>query len=71
MYNRAMDADLVTKNLAKQVNTIVNKDSNTEERRVLTETETDIFLKAAENYRYFYEFSLALETGLILILKVG
>lgn len=64
MYNKAMDADLVLKNIPMQVNTIVNKDSNTEEPRVLTLEETDYFLEEAQHYRYYNPFSLALETGM-------
>lgn len=64
MYNKAIDADLVLKNIPMQVNTVVNKDSNSEEPRVLTLEETDIFLEAAQHYRYFNTFSLALETGM-------
>lgn len=64
MYNKAIDADLVLKNIPMQVNTVVNKDSNPEEPRVLTLEETDIFLEAAQHYRYFNTFSLALETGM-------
>lgn len=64
MYNKAVDADLVVKNIALQINTVVSKDSNPEEPRVLTEAETSLFLKTAEKYRYFNEYSLALETGM-------
>lgn len=64
MYNKAIDADLVLKNIPMQVNTVVNKDSNTEEPRVLTIEETDIFLSFAEGYRYYNAFCLALETGM-------
>ena len=64
MYNKAIDADLVLKNIPMQVNTVVNKDSNSEEPRVLTLEETDIFLEAAQHYSYFNTFSLALETGM-------
>lgn len=44
--------------------TVVNRDSNPEEPRVLTLDETDIFLETAQHYRYFNTFSLALETGM-------
>lgn len=73
MYNKAIDADLVLKNIAMQINTVVTKDGNPEEPRVLTENETKLFLQVAEKYRYFNEYSLALETGMrigeILALK--
>lgn len=64
MYNRAIDADLVLKNIPMQINTIVSKDSIPEEPRVLTVDETAIFLKEAANYRYYNAFSLNLETGM-------
>lgn len=64
MLNKAVDSDLIHKNVAKQINTIVSKDSKPEETRVLTIEETDLFLEAASHYRYFNAFSLALETGM-------
>ena len=64
MYNKAIDAELVLKNIPMQVNTVVSKDGNPEEPRVLTIEETDIFLEVAQGYRYFNTFSLALETGM-------
>ena len=64
MLNKAVDSDLIHKNVAKQINTIVSKDSKAEEPRVLTIEETDLFLEAASHYRYFNAFSLALETGM-------
>lgn len=64
MFNKAIDADLLNKNIAKQINTVVTKDGRPEEPRVLTLEETDLFLEAASHYRNFNEFSLALETGM-------
>jgi len=64
MLNKAIDSDLLHKNVAKQINTVVTKDSTPEEPRVLTIEETKWFLEAASHYRYFNEFSLALETGM-------
>lgn len=64
MYNKAIDADLVLKNIPMQVNPIVSKDSNQEEPRVLTLEETEWFLEIAEHYRYYNPFCLALETGM-------
>ena len=64
MYNKAIDADLVAKNIAMQVNPIVSKDHCVEEPRVLTLEETEWFLEAAEHYRYYNPFCLALETGM-------
>lgn len=64
MLNKAVDSDLLHKNVAKQINTVVSKDSKPEETRVLTIEETDLFLEAASYYRYFNAFSLSLETGM-------
>ena len=81
MLNKAIDSDLLYKNVAKQINTIMSKDEDLEddenpnEKRVLTLKETDLFLEASSHYRYFNEFSLALETGMrigeILGLKIS
>lgn len=64
MFNKAIAADLLNKNIAKQIDTVVTKDGKPEEPRVLTLEETDWFLEAASHYRNFNEFSLALETGM-------
>lgn len=64
MYNRAVDAELVTKNIALQINTVVNRDSRPEEPRVLTPRETELFLGEAKEYRHYNAFCLALETGM-------
>ena len=64
MLNKAVDSDLLHKNIARQINTVVTKDSTPEEPRVLTIDETESFLEAASHYRYFSVFSLALETGM-------
>ena len=64
MYNKAINADLVTKNIALQVNPIVAKDGNTEEARVLTEAETELFLDVSAKNRYRNVYALALETGM-------
>ena len=63
MLEKAIDADLLTKNVAKQVNTIITKEEK-QERRVLTISETSIFLEAAKGSFYYNLFELALETGL-------
>lgn len=64
MYNKAMDADLVTKNIPRQVNTVVNRECRPREPRVLTPGETALFLEVAKHYRYENVFRLALETGM-------
>ena len=63
MLNKAVDTDLLTKNVAKQINTVVTKEE-TEERRVLTKKETEIFLEEAEKSSYYNLFVVAFETGL-------
>ena len=47
MLDKAIDSDLLTRNVAKKVNTVISKEE-TKERRVLTVKETKIFLKEAE-----------------------
>lgn len=73
IYNKAIDADIILKNIPMQVNPIVANDHNPEEPRVLTLEETEWFLEEAEHYRYYNPFCFALETGLrigeILALK--
>lgn len=64
MYNKAIDADLVLKNIPMQINTVVNRDRRFDEQRVLTIAETELFLKAASNYRHYNAFRLNLETGM-------
>lgn len=63
LLNKALDSDLITKNVAKQINTIVSKEDK-KERRVLTISETEKFLKMAEEKYYYNLFVLALETGM-------
>lgn len=63
MLDKAMDSDLLTRNVAKKVNTIISKEK-TKERRVLTVKETEIFLKEAEGTFYYNLYVLALETGM-------
>ena len=63
MLNKAMDSDLITKNVAKQINTIITKDDK-REKRVLTRNETEKFLAMADGRFYYNLFVLALETGM-------
>ena len=63
MLEKAIDADLLTKNVARQINTVITKEEK-KERRVLTIEETELFLKQAEGTFYYNLFVLALETGL-------
>ena len=63
MLDKAIDSDLLTRNVAKKVNTVISKEE-TKERRVLTVKETKIFLKEAEGTFYYNLYVLALETGM-------
>ena len=63
MLEKAIDAELLSKNVAKQINTKVSKEDK-KERRVLTVKETELFLKQAEKSIYYNLFIVALETGL-------
>ncbi|EXG86145.1 site-specific recombinase XerD [Clostridium sp. ASBs410] len=63
MLNKALDSDLITKNVATQINTIITKEEKNK-RRVLTRGETEKFLSMAEKKFYFNLFELALETGM-------
>lgn len=63
MLEKAVDSDLLTKNVAKQINTVITKEVK-KERRVLTKEETQIFLTEARNTFYYDLFIVALETGM-------
>lgn len=63
MLDKAIDSDLLTRNVAKKVNTVISKEE-TKERRVLTVKETKIFLKEEEGTFYYNLYVLALETGM-------
>ncbi len=63
MLNKALDSDLIVKNVAKQINTIITKEEK-KEKRVLTREETETFLSTAEGLFYYNLFELALETGM-------
>lgn len=63
MLNKALDSDLITKNVAKQINTVVTKEEKGE-KRVLTRDEAETFLSMADGKFYYNLFVLALETGM-------
>ena len=63
MLNKAVDTDLLVKNVAKQINTVIAKEEK-KDRRVLTIRETELFLEQAKGTFYENLFILALETGL-------
>lgn len=63
MLEKAILSDLLTKNVAKQINTIVTHEEQ-KKRRVLTRGEEEDFRKQAEGTFYYNLYILALETGL-------
>nr|WP_024835543.1 site-specific integrase [Clostridium sp. 12(A)] len=63
MLNKALDSDLITKNVAKQINTVVTKDVK-REKRVLARDEVEKFMSMADGRFYYNLFVLALETGM-------
>ena len=63
MLEKAIDSDLLVKNVAKQINTVIAKEDK-KERRVLTKKDTEIFLSQAEGTFYYNLYVVALETGL-------
>ena len=63
MLSKAVDADLLIKNSARMVNTVISKEEK-KERRVLTIRETSIFLEYTKDTFYYDLYILALETGM-------
>ena len=63
MLDKAIDAELLVKNVARQINTVISKEEK-KERRVLTVSETQLFLKQATGTFYYNLYVLALETGM-------
>ena len=63
MLEKAIDADLLVKNTAKRINTVITMEEK-KERRVLTRAETSLFLESAKKSSYYNLFVLALETGM-------
>lgn len=63
MLEKAVDSELVIKNHARKLKTVLT-DNEKKERRVLTIDETNIFLEAAKGRFYYNLFVLALETGM-------
>ena len=58
--DNAIDSDLLIKNAAKQVNTVISKEEK-KERRVLTVSEAELFLSKAADTFYYNLYVLALE----------
>ena len=63
MLEKAIDSDLLTKNVAKQLNTVISKEDK-KERRVLTVSEAELFLGEAQSSFDYNLFVLAIETGM-------
>lgn len=63
MLEKAVNADLIRKNVARQINTVITKEEK-KPRRVLTVKETEIFLEEAKSAFYYNLFIVALETGM-------
>ena len=63
MLDKAVDTNLLVKNMAKQIKPIITKEKK-KERRVLSVQETERFLKQAEGTFYYELYVLALETGM-------
>ena len=63
MLEKVIDSDLLTKNVAKQLNTVISKEDK-KERRVLTVSEAELFLGEAQSSFYYNLFVLAIETGM-------
>lgn len=63
MLEKAYNADLIQKNVAKQINTVITKEDK-KARRVLSAKEEEMFLEESENTFYYNLFIVALETGM-------
>ena len=63
MLEKAIDSNLLIKNYAKQIITVLTKEEK-KERRVLTISEAEQFLKQAEGTYYYNLYVVALETGM-------
>ncbi len=65
MLNRAMESDLIIKNVALSVNTVLEHNMRIrEEKRVLTSDEIEILYKASRDGRLYPLFVIALNTGM-------
>ena len=62
MLDKAIDSDLLIKNAAKQVNTVISTEEK-KERRV-TVSETELFLSKAADTFYYNLYVLVLESGM-------
>lgn len=63
IFKVAVENDLMTKNPAENLS-LVNRDEDDDERRVLTREEQKIFIKYSEKTQYHNAYCLVLETGM-------
>lgn len=63
MLDKAVDSDLIIKNVARQINTVITKEEK-RERCVLSKEQTAIFLNETSQSFYKQLYVLALETGM-------
>mgnify|MGYP004615956423 FL=1 len=63
MLEKAIDSDLLIKNSAKQINTVISKEIK-KERRVLTVGETELFFRYAKDTFYYNLYVVAIDTGM-------
>jgi integrase len=63
MLDKAVESDLLVKNVALHINTVVSKEDK-KERRVLTADEEKLFLEESIGKWYYNLFVVALETGM-------
>lgn len=63
MLEKAIDSDLLIKNSAKQINTVISKEVK-KERRVLTVGETELFFSYAKDTFYYNLYVVAIDTGM-------
>ncbi len=70
MLNRAVESDLLNKNVALSVNTKINH-AEKEEKRVLTEDEIKLLLDASKDGQLYPLFVVALHTGMRISEIIG
>lgn len=63
MLNKAQEANLVLKNIANQINVVIDNIQR-EEKRILTQQEIDILLESSRDNRLYPIFVVALNTGM-------
>lgn len=63
LLEKAVDSDLIIKNAARQINTVITREEK-KERCVLSKEESQLFLQEAGNSIYKQLYIVALETGM-------